>query len=78
MKKFLREILTDEHGVVSTKRISGLLCTFGLVVALLINTFSKGCIKPSETLVDAVALLAFGCLGLTSIDKFTKHKYKKD
>jgi uncharacterized membrane protein YeiH len=78
MKGFFREMLTDEHGIVSTKRISGLICTLGLVLALVINTFTHGDIKPSDALVDAVALLAFGCLGLTSIDKFTKNKFKKD
>ena len=31
-------------------------------------------IKPSDAVVNAVALLAFGCLGLSSVDKFTKAK----
>ena len=35
-------------------------------------------IAPSTPLVDAVALLCFGCLGLTSIDKFTGRKFKDE
>jgi hypothetical protein len=31
-------------------------------------------IKPSDSLINAVALLAFGCLGLSSVDKFTAIK----
>jgi hypothetical protein len=46
------------------------------------NTFSHGDIKPSDALVDAVALFAFGSLGLTSLDKYTGalhgKKEKKD
>jgi hypothetical protein len=36
------------------------------------NQFTPEHIKPSDTLVDTVGLLAFGCLGLTSVDKYTK------
>jgi hypothetical protein len=31
-------------------------------------------VAPAQYLVDAVALLAFGCLGLSSVDKFTQTK----
>jgi hypothetical protein len=77
MKNFFREMFTDENGVVSTKRIAGMICVIGLVSSLFANTFTHGDIKPSDTLVDAVALLAFGALGLTSIDKFTKNRSNK-
>jgi hypothetical protein len=36
---------------------------------MFVNSYSHGDIKPSDTLVDAVALLSFGCLGLASVDK---------
>lgn len=74
MIRFFKEIFMDETGMFSSKRVAGLLCTLALVTALIINTTSHGHIKPSDTLIDAVALLAFGSLGLTSIDKFTKKK----
>jgi hypothetical protein len=76
MANFFREMFTDENGVVSTKRIAGMLCVIALVVSLVANTFTHGDIKPSDTLVESVALFAFGALGLTSIDKFTKNKFK--
>lgn len=76
MGNFFREMFTDEHGVVSTKRVAGMLCVVGLVISLIANTFSNGEIKPSDTLVESVSLFAFGALGLTSIDKFTKNKFK--
>jgi hypothetical protein len=34
--------------------------------------------EPSEPLVQAVALLAFGCLGLTSVEKIFKKNENKD
>jgi hypothetical protein len=37
------------------------------------NSFSPLEMAPSAVLVDAVALLAFGCLGLSSVDKFKKN-----
>jgi hypothetical protein len=42
------------------------------------NSFSPLETAPSTALVDAVALLAFGCLGLSSIDKFTHNKKDKE
>lgn len=71
----MKEFFKDEKGNYSSKRLAGLLCVFALVVSLVANTFSHESIKPSEALVNAVAMFAFGALGLTSIDKF---KIKKD
>jgi hypothetical protein len=59
-----RELLSDESNRISSKRVAGLLCVLALVITLFV--------KPSNELVNAVSLLAFGALGLTSIDKFTK------
>lgn len=70
MKKFLKEVFSDETGMYSSKRISGMLCVFALVTCLLVNTFYPTQM-PSDALVDAVALFAFGSFGLTSLDKFT-------
>lgn len=71
---FWKELVSDETNRVSSKRVAGLLCVLALVVALIANTFSHESIKPSDTLVESVALFAFGALGLTSIDKYTKNK----
>lgn len=72
MKNFLKSIkslFSDEHGNVSMKRLCGLLCTVTLCATLYQNSFTEQHIAPSTPLVDAVAMLAFGCLGLSSIDK---------
>jgi uncharacterized membrane protein len=71
---FWKELVSDETNRISSKRVAGLLCVVALVVALIANTFSHESIKPSDVLVESVALFAFGALGLTSIDKFTKNK----
>ena len=71
---FFKSLLQDEKGEVSSKRLAGLICVIFLNATLLANSFSHGDIKPAESLVNAVSLLAFGCLGLSTIDKFTKMK----
>lgn len=79
MKKFLaaiKSLFSDEHGVISMKRLCGLLCTLALTVTLYQNSFSEQHVAPSRELVDAVALLAFGCLGLSSVDKIWGKKQK--
>lgn len=58
------------------KRLCGLLCTLALTVTLYQNSFSEQHVAPSRELVDAVALLAFGCLGLSSVDKIWGKKPK--
>jgi hypothetical protein len=77
MKNFMKSMLTDESGQVSSKRVSGMLCVVALVISLVANTFTHGDIKPSDALVDTVGLFAFGALGLTSIDKYTKNRNKE-
>lgn len=74
MKKFFIQILTDESGVYSSKRFVGILCSLTLVTALIINAFVARDFDKSSSLVNSVALLAFGSLGLTSIDKWSKRK----
>ncbi len=72
--KFLSSIIADEKGNGSSKRVVGILCALSLCLTMYHNSFSEEHIAPSAVLVDAVALLAFGCLGLTSVDKFTLKK----
>jgi hypothetical protein len=72
----IKGLFTDEHGVVSSKRFVGILCATTLCVTMYHNSFSTVDVAPAPYLVDAVALLAFGCLGLSSVDKFTATKKK--
>jgi len=67
-------IFKDEKGSPSSKRLVGVLCAITLCITMYHNSFSTTDIAPADSLVDAVALLAFGCLGLSSIDKFTAAK----
>lgn len=72
MKKrfnFLKSLLSDERGAISSKRLVGLTCAGFLCVTLYQNSFSEEHIAPSGTLVQSVAALAAACLGLTSLDK---------
>ena len=70
----IKGLFTDEHGVVSSKRFVGIMCSIMLCVTMYHNSFSEEHTAPSAILVESVALLAFGCLGLTSIEKI----FKKD
>ena len=77
MKKIINwasGLFKDESGSPSSKRFVGIIAGLSLCVTLYVNSYSHGDIKPSDTLVNAVALLAFGCLGLSSVDKFTSLK----
>jgi hypothetical protein len=71
-------LFKDEKGNPSSKRFVGILCAITLCITMYHNSFSPLDTAPSTALVDAVALLAFSCLGLSSIDKFTQNKTKKE
>ena len=73
-KEWVRGLFSDEKGTASSKRFVGVICALTLCVTLYHNSFSEQNIAPADGLIDAVALLAFGCLGLTSIDKFVAAK----
>lgn len=78
IKDWFKQLLSDERGVVSSKRFIGIICSLTLCFTLYNNSFTSSDSAPSDSLVDAVALLAFGCLGLTSIDKFVASRQPKD
>ena len=69
LAKWITGLFKDEKGTPSSKRFVGIVCGLTLCVTLYVNQYTHGDIKPSDKLVDAVALLAFGCLGLASVDK---------
>jgi hypothetical protein len=62
-------IFKDESGSPSSKRLVGIIAGVTLCITMYHNSFTTVDIAPAEYLVDAVALLAFGCLGLASVDK---------
>ena len=65
----MKQLFYDETGKISMKRLCGLLCTVALCATMYNNSFSEAHVAPAPILVESVALLAFGCLGLSSIDK---------
>ena len=72
MKKitdWLTGLLKDEKGTPSSKRFVGIVCALTLCITMYANSFTEAHFAPSESLVNAVAMLAFGCLGLASVDK---------
>ena len=69
-------LFKDESGSPSSKRFVGIMCSIALCVTMYHNSFSTEDVAPSPVLVNSVALLAFGCLGLSSVDKFTATKDK--
>lgn len=72
MKKivaWLTGLLKDEKGTPSSKRFIGIIAGISLCVTLFANQFTDEHIAPSAVLVNAVAALAFGALGLASVDK---------
>jgi uncharacterized BrkB/YihY/UPF0761 family membrane protein len=71
--EWLHKLSSDENGSPSSKRIIGILSSLALIFVLIYSSLHET--KPvNDTIVNAVALLAFGCLGLTSVDKFTALK----
>lgn len=80
MKKALNWVaglFRDEKGNPSSKRFVGIFAGLTLCITMYANSYTHGDIKPSDTLVNAVAMLAFGCLGLASVDKIWGKKEEK-
>jgi hypothetical protein len=69
MSKWIANLLSDERGSISTKRVIALLSAFFLCVTLLLNAI-KG-IALSDNIVNAVMAICVAAMGSTSIDKFS-------
>ena len=62
MKTFFKQLLSDESGAYSSKRLSGLLCIFALVACLIANTFSPEEIRPAEYLSRCCSFICIWCI----------------
>ena len=81
MKKiigWLTGLLKDEKGTPSSKRFIGIISGLSLCATLVTNSFTDLNVAPSPVLVNAVAALAFGALGLASVDKIWGKKDSQD
>jgi len=75
MKKFITQIFQDERDQFSSNRFVGIMCAVSLCITMYHNQFTTEEFAPSPILVEAVAALAFGALGLGAANKiFGKSK----
>jgi hypothetical protein len=74
MKRFFSQVFQDEKGNFSSKRLVGIIAGLTLCTTMYLNSYSHGDIKPADILVEAVAMLSFGCLGLASVDKIWSNR----
>jgi len=71
-------LLKDEKGSPSSKRFIGIIAGLTLCATLFVNQYTDEAIAPSPVLINAVAALAFGALGLASVDKIWGKKDNKE
>lgn len=76
-KKWIIELFKDERGSTSIKPVIAFLGAIFLCGTMLINSFTHGDIKPSDSLVDAVMIITAIGMGADSLDKFS-HKKKEE
>lgn len=69
-QKLFISIFQSKSGGISSKRLLGLLCGISLIVGFFISMYSKH--APSGELINALVIICFGSLGLTTIDSFKK------
>ena len=62
----------------SSKRFVGIIGSLTLFVTLFANSFTHLEQAPSESLVNAVALLSFGALGITGAERIFSKKDKNE
>jgi hypothetical protein len=72
MKKFISQIFQDERGNFSSNRFVGIICTITLCYTLLHIQYTKSNVSVPDMLVESIAALAFGALGLGAANKIFK------
>ena len=72
--KWIANLLSDERGSISTKRVIALLSALFLCITLLANSFSHVEVAPSDKLVDCVMVICIAAMGTSTIDKFSIKK----
>lgn len=73
---WINSLLRDERGEISSKRITGIVSAVVLWIIGVRMAFSPVALTVSDTLINALAMLASVGLGLSSWDKFTEMKKK--
>ena len=67
---WLKEILEDESSNPSSKRLIAMCLSLAISVCLIVNLFID--IKLSGELITGVVAIVLGCVGATSVDKFSR------
>lgn len=76
-KNFWWQLFSDKNHP-SSKRFVGIVGATSLFVTMFANSFTDISKAPSEALVNAVALLSFAALGLTSSERIFKQKNQEN
>ena len=71
---FMKSMLSEAEGVISSKRVIGFLGFLALTVTMIVNSFFDANIAPSPDLVEAVEFITIGALFGTSLDKIMGKK----
>lgn len=66
---FMKSMLSEAEGVISSKRVIGFLGFLTLSITMIMNSFTDMNIAPSKELVEAVEFITIGALFGTSLDK---------
>jgi len=66
---FMKSMLSEAEGVISSKRVIGFLGFLTLAITMIMNSFTDMSIAPSKELVEAVEFITIGALFGTSLDK---------
>ena len=72
-KGFITKMFCDRNEP-SSKRLVGIVGSFTLFITLIAHTFTDVCNPPSDVLINSVALLSFGALGITGVEKIFSKK----
>ncbi len=74
----IMQIFQDDKGNYSSNRFVGIMCALSLCVTMYHNQFTTEEFAPSPMLIQAVAALAFGALGLGAATRIFKKENKND
>lgn len=73
IKKFLKSMLSDESGAISSKRFVGIVASGILFLSMGAFMFMETN-APPDAVIYGIVTIAVGCLGLSSVDKFRSNK----
>lgn len=73
-KQWVIDLFKDERGSTSMKPVIGLFLALCLGSTLIANSFSHGDVKPSDSLVEWVAITLIAMVAGDTVDKFSKRK----